>query len=422
MSVYDPVVSLEQDCLGRKTLAEALLRRLADDGCPSILGLFGGWGTGKSSVLNLMTCLNQQKKHSDPESKTHLCLLQIDAWQYEIGGSIVPPVIAYLDECAGGISIDNQDRFRRLTMVLGLMAGDILLATASAGQMRMSTVASVAERAEKHAEKDTITLFREWKRVERSVRGIAQEFHDLVNRVLEAKRCSRLVICIDNLDRCTPDRAVQLIESVRNFLTAPNCVWLFAIDPEVVSKFIDRRYQGAVKGNDYLDKIFSEQYHIPPPSLERDKDNLDRLVNTVIVGRQIAGVRLEWQRYAQIPRVLAPRRLIKTAQKFADFRRVSPFGDPNLIFNLILLYHSWPDFYERLSSDSLQHIQRVLANFGPIPQVEKGDAIPLSPEIKGDTELKHFLRHNFLASITQQTSKIEDIRRALRELRMVGLP
>src|SRR5690242_15379340 len=69
-------------------------------------------------------------------------------------------------------------------------------------------------------------------------------------------------------------------------------------------------------------------------------------------------------RLPQGPRVLVPPRLKKSAAKSAEyFDGMQPDADRDTIFLMILLYHTWPEFYERLSSPSLAHVGGVLANF-----------------------------------------------------------
>jgi predicted KAP-like P-loop ATPase len=74
----------------------------------------------------------------------------------------------------------------------------------------------------------------------------------------EGYKLKRIVFCIDNLDRCAPENAINLLESVKNFLIVPGCTWVFAVDSEVIASYINKKYEDtAVNGYDYLDKIIS---------------------------------------------------------------------------------------------------------------------------------------------------------------------
>ncbi|MCA2002661.1 MAG: KAP family NTPase [Chloroflexi bacterium] len=66
----------QRDILDRHRLAERILNRLTEEDCPYALGIYGGWGTGKTSLLNLMKQLNERAPGGIPNS---VCMVAIDA-------------------------------------------------------------------------------------------------------------------------------------------------------------------------------------------------------------------------------------------------------------------------------------------------------------------------------------------------------
>jgi predicted KAP-like P-loop ATPase len=51
-SIHDPIQEITEDVLERSGLADAVFNRLNSVDCPSVLGVYGGWGSGKSSLIN----------------------------------------------------------------------------------------------------------------------------------------------------------------------------------------------------------------------------------------------------------------------------------------------------------------------------------------------------------------------------------
>ena len=148
--------------------------------------------------------------------------------------------------------------------------------------------------------------------------------------VLEKIGCQRIAVCIDNLDRCSPESAVRLLESVKNFFSVPRFTWVFAMDSEVIARYINHKYEGAeIDGNSYLDKIISEQYHLSFCPEEDDPKVFD-LIYEATNGCFTLN---DKQRLPQIPSVMVPRQLKKSAGKFAEyFNGASPDADRDTVF------------------------------------------------------------------------------------------
>ena len=92
----------------------------------------------------------------------------------------------------------------------------------------------------------------------------------------------RLVILIDDLDRCLPEKAVEMLESIKSFLNIQNFAFVLAVDDEVIERGINHRYkdyflnpnsdangngghnvQPPISGSEYLEKIVHVPVHLP---------------------------------------------------------------------------------------------------------------------------------------------------------------
>jgi hypothetical protein len=174
-------------------------------------------------------------------------------------------------------------------------------------------------------------------------------------------------------------------------------------------------------GNSYLDKIVPEQYHIPP-ILDLDMTRLQQFLS-VAQPADVQGLPvINLGKIPQIPEVLVPRRLLKTAHKFYEAYtgdlQMGSAANPDLVFSLILLYNAWPAFYEHFSSGKVDHVSGILANFTE-PDVK--DAIPLSNKFTENRELKHYLTHCFIRTETSETLG-STLVACMTWLREVGLP
>src|SRR5215813_7502948 len=106
---------------------------------------------------------------------------------------------------------------------------------------------------------------------------VRDELKDIRNEQ-ETKKF-KMVIFIDDLDRCTPERALEILESIKTFFDIEGIVFVIGIDPSTIDPIIKTKYgveskidglESKIDGMKYLQKIVQLPYPIPlwnPPSL-----------------------------------------------------------------------------------------------------------------------------------------------------------
>ncbi|MCZ7537980.1 MAG: KAP family NTPase [Acidimicrobiia bacterium] len=105
-------------------------------------------------------------------------------------------------------------------------------------------------------------------------RGL-EAFRDEFSRLMgseDLRDVRRVVVLVDDLDRCLPDTVVETLETIRLFLAVPKMAFVIAADEDRVAEAIRQRYPGAADDREeparlYLHKIV--QTTIPLPSLSR---------------------------------------------------------------------------------------------------------------------------------------------------------
>jgi predicted KAP-like P-loop ATPase len=75
----------------------------------------------------------------------------------------------------------------------------------------------------------------------------------------------KLVIFIDDLDRCLPENAITVLESLKLFLSQAQCIFILGMDHYIVEEGINVRYEKKIRmtGRDYLDKIIQIPFYLP---------------------------------------------------------------------------------------------------------------------------------------------------------------
>jgi hypothetical protein len=416
-NIFEPIQVVESDHLGRLAFARQILDRVSDPDCPSVLGLYGGWGTGKTSILNLIQYINTQEANSNIKAPH---LEYIDVWPYEVSGDLAVPLLIRIRNLIGEpLPSHFIKSWRRILGVLIQAGTDIFLRKLIA--LDLKDVKGYVENLSNVAPSDT--NIRDLETLIDNIQGAQNAFQELVILAQSKHQNRGIVFLIDNLDRCSPENVVHLLESIKNFLYASNCTWIFAMDSGVISSYIDRKYENTkMDGNSYLDKIIPEQYHIPPIT-GLDMHSLQRFVSVAHPANRPGLPEINLSKIPQLPEVLVPRRLLKTSHRFYRAyitSNMSAPADADMIFALILLYNSWPSFYERFSSEAPDHVRGILANFIP-NEKDKPHLIPLPQNILDDRSLVHYINHYFING-----QNIDDIKHVLAQgmewLRKAGLP
>jgi hypothetical protein len=119
--------------------------------------------------------------------------------------------------------------------------------------------------------------------IEQSVASVAdlkEKFKKFFNEKAGGKR---IYVFIDDLDRCLPNVALDLLEAIRNFLPEANCTFIIAADEDMIAQGLRLRYKDMYtssnprrieeyltkKGDEFFEKIVQLRVRLPKPSAEQ---------------------------------------------------------------------------------------------------------------------------------------------------------
>lgn len=93
-----------------------------------------------------------------------------------------------------------------------------------------------------------------------------EQFEDQFLKALDRLgQNDRLVIIVDELDRCAPDQVLEVLETIKTFMNAPRCVFVVACDRDIVQAALEKTLQpNGSRAKEYLDKIFQLTVQLPP--------------------------------------------------------------------------------------------------------------------------------------------------------------
>jgi len=78
----------------------------------------------------------------------------------------------------------------------------------------------------------------------------------------------KLIVFIDDLDRCDVDKALGILEAIKPFLNARGTIFVVAVDMKKIERAGELKYRGSsagiIEGRDHVDKIFQLKLSLPP--------------------------------------------------------------------------------------------------------------------------------------------------------------
>ena len=186
----------------------------------------------------------------------------------------------------------------------------------------------------------------------------------------------RLVIFIDDLDRCAESQTVRLLEAIKLYLQTPHCVFVFGMDASAARRAVRAELrQGDEVAREYLEKLFQTTLHVPLP-VGRES----------FVASQLKKLRLgetDDERKAWAKDIVAlvepnPRKMKNFLNSLAACWQVTPPKDPEgyqpfLLAAYLRAYH--PDVFRLVSyaPGQVQGLHRVLSEQGVGSQVSPAD-------------------------------------------------
>src|SRR5262249_59712508 len=104
---------------------------------------------------------------------------------------------------------------------------------------------------------------------------------ELLESILREEN-GRMVVVIDDLDRCEPEKAVEMLQAINLLLNFESFIVVMGIDARIVTRAIEKHYRdllgpAGASGYEYLDKIVKIPFRIPESEPTTNKDLLPRL-------------------------------------------------------------------------------------------------------------------------------------------------
>ncbi len=270
---------LEPDDLSRSDIARSIADLIRDPRKQHVrvIGVYGTWGAGKSQVLGL--AVQHLLADNLIAGNEQIIVCPFVPWRYELEGDLGVGLVKALQyvgkKYAGplgpraakpdGLLYNPVIKNPRKVITDGGKLMDTIISTLqTSNNMQAAVAAGVVSAVKQHARRE-------------EVEGIHRQMQQLVDDIIDyhsGRPSSRLVVMIDDLDRCSPENLVRMFEWLKVHLNVDRCTYVLALDHVAAARAIVGYYRKYLEtdadltfGLRYLEKLVDYEYELEPNTL-----------------------------------------------------------------------------------------------------------------------------------------------------------
>lgn len=282
-----PIQTASDDVLGRHSFAEQLARAMINYNSPEAftIGLYGPWGSGKTSVINLLE--EELNKQSDD-----CIIVRFNPWLCSTPDQMISQFFEQLKS-----DIRTLESKQSATEAIGNFAGISKKICEAVGEyadaLKWTRVIPGL-----NALGTIFEILGTGTEICQKIMGDAdkpqslQDHKNRIHRILEEQK-QKIIVIIDDLDRLSSDEIVAVFQLVKSLADFPYMIYLLAFDRDIVVKALEDVQKG--DGNAYLEKIVQMPFELPRAnSVDIEQIFLKRL-EEVLQGKEYCVRPIDWE-------------------------------------------------------------------------------------------------------------------------------
>jgi len=233
---------------------------------PLTIAIQGEWGSGKTSIMNMV------REQLDHAKNFKYKSVWFSTWQYAQFDSasrlnimfitdLIEQILAGEDVCSSQ-SLENEEPVKNIYKLLKVITSNYIdrVVQEKTGVNNITNIITTT------LSKDNERDYQKYLKTEsQSVRTFKDTFESFVDYSCNQHKYDRIVFFIDDLDRIAPCRAVELMEIIKNYLDCKKCIFILAIDYDVVIRGVQAKFGETQesKARSFFEKIIQLPFMVP---------------------------------------------------------------------------------------------------------------------------------------------------------------
>ena len=400
-----PLAPNAKDSLKQGIYVDALIDFISDAQMPTTIALQGEWGSGKTSLMNQIAgrlCLNYETickftdiENSSERSKDDFPYLGVwvNTWQYSLMKderealiTIVQGITAQITQQVSMYLKDNANS----KVISSRLMGALKFAAVATTKVGLgfvggnpNSIDNLLNNNNAVPEQHDPDFFRN--ELQKAIGDFKRQIEEyrIKNNQKDYQHFKGFIFFVDDLDRLDPPVAVQILSLMKNLFEVNNCIFVLAIDYDVVIKGLEKRFGRKTEENEreyrsFFDKIIQLSFRLPVSQYKIDSYLKEGLTNIQYTEGDIGQLEdiipdlnyLTIETYGTNPRAI--KRMLNTLSlvkvisltkmndlfeenEKATILDFSDYEDQNLyyklLFALVCVQVSYPILYENLISE-----------------------------------------------------------------------
>ncbi|MHA1222445.1 MAG: KAP family P-loop NTPase fold protein [Candidatus Heimdallarchaeaceae archaeon] len=439
---------LEEDLLGTSSYVHTLYEIIHNCETPFTIGLFGGWGTGKSSIVKTL------KEKIEKEKQNEFKVITYDAWKYsndsfrrtfilELTNSLalkpkkewnkvfyqdeleekefkfkfnkywyiyVAPIVLILAFILGLWFTSAEKDLKILSTIIGVIASILIFLVSNLFILQKTTLIQSKIFSPEQFEEIFLEILGKTTPYKSNTSNWIASSHKI-------NKFEKLVIIIDNLDRCRKETAVELMLSVKNFLEKEYCIFILPVDNNAIKNFLELESRtkesklSKVDGDEFLRKFFNTSLIIKELTNFELYDFTLKLKEKYNLEFSNETLSIITQEFAKNPRriiqfinnLITEWRLIVETQKLGFLHSKEVTEKIEFIAKLLIIREEWPDLFAQIVDD--YRILRLINEKISSTEISKSLKFPLN--ISEDLSLTKEQYYFFIRTKAIKSENIE---------------
>ena len=251
---------------------------------PLTVAIQGEWGSGKTTLMNFL----RQELCTDEDGYYGVW---INTWEYglmmDASSTLINIITAIINQVIEVIEQENSDdatKLKKKAKSFITRVGKVALKTSA--NMTLGGGAS-----------DVVDSMFENEQSEVGVRHLRDELQSTINHFINQNPQKGFMFFIDDLDRINPPVAVQILELLKNIFDLDNCVFLLAIDYDVVVKGLEPKFGKKTMENErefrsFFEKIIQLPFSMPVNNYEVQSFLIDNLKQLKLINNSVSAAQI----------------------------------------------------------------------------------------------------------------------------------